>query len=92
MAKKKMKAKLNESKIYRFYGINTAVELLRPGASWEWTSGIGFTRWEDSRPQPTEKEVRETMETIKNFEDSIHTIWTEKQLEEIKEQLRQREG
>ena len=46
-----------ETKIYRFYGINTAVDLLRPGAKWEWTGGVGFTRWEDPRPQPTKEEV-----------------------------------
>ena len=70
-------------KIYRMYGINTAVEMLRPGALWEWTSGVGFTRWEDERPCPTKEEIEETMEKIKAFEDSINTIWTEKQLEEV---------
>jgi len=69
-----------ETKIYRMYGIDSAVELLRPGAKWEWAGGVGFTRWDDPRPQPTEQEVMETMEKIKNFEDSINTIWTEEQL------------
>lgn len=72
-----------ETKIYRFYGIDTAVELLRPNAKWEWTGGVGFTRWDDSRPKPTKEEVEETMEKIKAFEDSINTIWTKEQLEEI---------
>jgi hypothetical protein len=71
------------NKIYRMYGINTAVELLRPKAKWEWTGGVGFTRWDDPRPQPTEQEVEETMEKIKAFEDSINTIWTEEQIQEI---------
>jgi hypothetical protein len=71
-------------KIYRMYGINTAVELLRPGAKWEWTGGVGFSRWEDSRPVPTKEEVEETMEKIKAFEDSINTIWTEEQIKEIR--------
>lgn len=72
-----------QAKIYRFYGIDTAMDLLRPGAKWEWTGGVGFTRWEDSRPQPTKEEVEETLEKIKAFEDSIHTIWTDEQLAEI---------
>jgi hypothetical protein len=71
------------TKIYRFYGVNGAIELLRPGAKWEWTGGVGFTRWDDERPKPTKEEVEETMEKIKEFEDSINTIWTKEQLEEI---------
>lgn len=71
-------------KIYRMYGINTAIELLRPGAKWEWTGGLGFTRWDDSRPQPSKEEVDETMEKIKAFEDSINTVWTEDQIKEIR--------
>jgi hypothetical protein len=71
-------------KIYRMYGINAAVELLRPGAKWEWTGGMGFSRWEDPRPVPTKEEVEETMEKIKAFEDSINTIWTEEQIKEIR--------
>lgn len=71
-------------KIYRMYGINTAVELLRPGAKWEWTGGVGFSRWEDSRSQPLKEEVEETMEKIKAFEDSINTVWTEDQIKEIR--------
>lgn len=63
-------------------GINTAVEMLRPGAKWEWTGGVGFTRWDDSRPQPTQEEVLETVEKIKAFEDSINTIWLPQQAEE----------
>ena len=71
-------------KIYRMYGINTAVELLRPGAKWEWTGGVGFSRWEDTRPCPSKEEVEETMEKIKAFEDSINTVWTEEQIKEIR--------
>jgi hypothetical protein len=71
-----------ETKIYRMYGIDTAMELLRPGAKWEITNNM-FTRWEDERPCPTWEEVSNTMEKIKVFEDSIDTIWTEEQLREI---------
>jgi len=69
-------------KIYKFYGIDTAMFLLRPGASWE-CDGRKFTRWEDERPCPTIEEVYETIEKIKAFEDSINTIYTAKQLEEM---------
>jgi len=56
--------------------------LLRPGAKWEISNGV-FTRWEDERPCPTIEEVYETIDKIKAFEDSINTIYTAKQLEEM---------
>ena len=71
-----------QSKVYRYFGINTAMELLRPGAKWE-ISNTMFTRWEDPRPCPTMEEVMETMEKIKAFEDSINTIWTQEQREQM---------
>jgi len=61
-------------KAYQLVGINTAMHLLRPGAKWEITGGVGFTRWEDPRPQPSMEEVMETIEKLKAFEDSINTI------------------
>ena len=69
-------------KVYKLYGINTAMYLLRPGAKWEISNGV-FTRWEDERPCPTMQEVYETIDKIKAFEDSINTIYTAKQLEEM---------
>ena len=72
-----------QEKIYRMYGIDTAMHLLRPGAKWE-ISNTMFTRWEDPRPCPTWEEVKETMDKIKAFEDSINTIWLPEQLAEIK--------
>jgi hypothetical protein len=72
-----------DTKIYRLYGIDTAMHLLRPGAKWEWTGGLGFTRWDDPRPKPTVQEVEETMEKIKAFEESINTIWLPEQIAEL---------
>lgn len=69
-------------KIYRLFGIDTAMFLLRPGAKWEIYNNE-FTRWEDERPCPTMEEIYETIEKIKAFEDSINTIYTSKQLEEM---------
>jgi hypothetical protein len=69
-------------KIYKLFGIDTAMYLLRPGAKWEISNGV-FTRWEDERPCPTMEEVYETIDKIKAFEDSINTIYTAKQLEEM---------
>ena len=69
-------------KIYKLFGIDTAMYLLRPGAKWE-ISNNQFTRWEDERPCPTIDEVYETIDKIKAFEDSINTIYTAKQLEEM---------
>ena len=41
----------SQEKIYRLYGVNTAMHMLRPGAKWE-ISNNSFTRWEDDRPCP----------------------------------------
>ena len=76
-----------DTKLYQLYGIDTAMHLLRPGAKWE-ISNTMFTRWEDPRPCPTMEEVKETMEKIKAFEDSINTIWTEEQREQMLGQQR----
>ncbi len=76
-------------KIYQIVGIDTAMKMLRPGAIWEFTGGVGFTRWEDPRPCPSVEELFETIEKIKNFEDSINTIWLPEQLEEINTRNRQ---
>jgi hypothetical protein len=77
-----------ESKIYQMYGIDTAMHLLRPGARWEITNNF-FSVWEDPRPCPTIEEVHETMDKIKAFEDSIKTIWTQEQKEQLLGQQRE---
>jgi len=76
-------------KAYQLVGINVAMHLLRPGAKWEITGGVGFTRWEDPRPQPSMEEVMETIEKLKAFEDSINTILLPKQQEAMKAQMEQ---
>jgi hypothetical protein len=65
-------------KIYQLYGIDTAINMLRPGARWE-ISNSHFTRWDDPRPCPSWEEVVATMEKIKAFEDSIETVWLPEQ-------------
>jgi hypothetical protein len=76
-----------DNKIYMMVGIDTAMHLLRPGARWEITNNF-FSLWDDPRPCPTMEEVHETMEKIRAFEDSINTIFTEEQLEQITGQQR----
>ncbi len=66
-------------------GIDTAMELLRPGAKWE-ISNTMFTRWEDPRPCPTIEEVFATIDKIREFEDSIQTVWLPEQYAAIKGQ------
>jgi hypothetical protein len=68
-------------------GIDTAVHLLRPGAKWEWTGGLGFTRWDDPRPKPSVEEVMETIEKIKAFEDSINTVLLPEQKAAFEKQM-----
>ena len=76
-------------KAYQLVGINVAMQLLRPGAKWEITGGVGFTRWEDPRPQPSMEEVMETIEKLKAFEDSINTILLPEQQEAMEAQMEQ---
>jgi len=73
-------------------GIDTAIHLLRPGAKWEWTGGLGFTRWDDPRPKPSVEEVMETIEKIKAFEDSINTILLPEQQQAFNEHVKQIEA
>lgn len=74
-------------KIYQMVGIDTAMHLLRPGAKWEFTGGVGFTRWDDPRPCPTVEEVFEVIDKIKAFEDSINTIFLPGQEESFNEEM-----
>jgi hypothetical protein len=76
-------------KTYQLLGIDTAIHLLRPGAKWEWTGGLGFTRWDDPRPQPSVEEVMDTIEKIKAFEDSINTILLPEQKKAFDEYVEQ---
>jgi hypothetical protein len=79
-------------KAYQIMGIDTAIHLLRPGAKWEWTGGLGFTRWDDPRPKPSVEEVMETIEKIKAFEDSINTILLPEQQAVFDEHVKQIEA
>jgi hypothetical protein len=74
-------------KAYMIVGIDTAIHLLRPGAKWEWTGGVGFTRWDDPRPQPSVEEVMNTIEKIKAFEDSVNTILLPEQESDFKKYM-----
>ena len=73
---------MENTKVYRFLGIDTAMHMRRPGAKWEITNNQ-FTRWDDPRPCPTWEEIDETMEKIKAFEDSIETIWLPEQFAQL---------
>jgi hypothetical protein len=70
------------TKTYRFLGIDTAMHLLRPGAKWEISNNV-FTRWDDPRPCPSIEEVYWVIDKIREFEDSIPTIYTDEQLKEM---------
>ena len=73
---------MNETKIYRLYGIDTAMHLLRPGAKWEISNRM-ITRWDDPRPIPSWEEIDSTMAKIKDFEESINTIWLPEDFAEL---------
>ena len=74
-----------ETKIYRLYGIDVAMELLRPKAKWEISNNV-FTRWEDPRPCPKIEEVYEVMELSKRFEDKINSIWLPEQIKDLEKE------
>ena len=73
---------MSDKKIMRFYGIDTAMHMLRPNAKWEITNNV-ITRWDDPRPKPSMEEVYGVMDKIKEFEESIPTMWLPEQLEEM---------
>lgn len=72
-------------KIYRLTGIDSAVEMLRPGAKWE-ISNSHFSKWDDDRPQPSMEEVKEVQRLAKEFEDKLNTIWTKEQIQKLRPQ------
>jgi hypothetical protein len=72
-----------ETKLYRMYGIDVAMQLLRPNAKWE-ISNTMFTRREDPRQCPSWEEVQWVMDKIREFEDSIPTIWLDEDLKKMK--------
>jgi len=76
------------TKIYRFFGIDVAMQMLRPGAKWEISNNV-FTRWEDPRPCPSIEEVYWVMDRIKEFEESIPTIYLPEQLEAMNAQVKE---
>lgn len=55
-------------KSYRFAGIDVAMQILRPGATFE-ISGVSIVNWNDPRPQPTSEEILNMVEQIKKFEE-----------------------
>lgn len=71
-------------RIYQLYGLTAAMQLLRPGAKWEIQDGT-FTRWNDERHPPNWNEIVETMNKLKTLEDSVHTVWSKKQMDELSE-------
>ena len=60
-------------KSYTLCGINTAINLIRPGAKYA-ILNEGFIQWDDPRPMPEYQEILDTLEKIKVFEDSIECI------------------
>lgn len=74
-------------KIRVMFGLEAAMQILRPGAKWEICNNE-FTKWDDPRPCPSWDEIVDTMEKIKQFEDSINTVWLPEQLEILNRQRR----
>jgi len=60
-------------KTYTLFCIHTAISLLRPGAQYAF-SNMNFLQWDDPRPVPSTEEIEETLNKLKDFEDSIDCI------------------
>ena len=58
---------------YTITGVHTAINLLRPQAKY-CLSNTEFIIWDDPRPAPTWNQIQETINKIRDFEDSIECI------------------
>ena len=56
--------------------VDIAIMLIRPDAKYQ-LENVTFTKWDDPRPIPTWEEINETIEKIKNFEQSLNIIYLE---------------
>jgi hypothetical protein len=72
-----------DAKIYQFStALTQPCTYFGPNAKWEISNSV-ITKWDDPRPQPSMEEVREVMDKIQAFEDSINTVWLPEQIEEL---------
>ena len=78
---------MDKIKLYRLYGFNMAVQMLRPNANFK-AANQQIVSWDDPRPCPTSKEINETLDKIMKFEDSINTIWLDKDIEKFTGQIK----
>lgn len=58
---------------YTITGVHTAINLLRPQAEYA-LNNTEFIIWNDPRPAPTWEEIQETINKIRDFENSIESI------------------
>ena len=77
---------MEEEKIYRLSGIDSAIELLRPNAKWVLENGY-FKEWNDSRPEPSIEEIKQVQKYAKEFENKVNTIWRKEDKEVICKRL-----
>jgi len=70
---------------YTITGVHTAINLLRPQAEYA-LSNTEFIIWNDPRPAPTWEEIQETINKIRDFEDSIESIELPKK-KELKDKI-----
>jgi len=58
---------------YTITGVHTAINLLRPQAEYA-LSNTEFIIWKDPRPAPSFEEIQDTINKIREFEDSIPSV------------------
>lgn len=78
---------MDKIKLYRLYSFNVAVQMLRPNANFK-SANQRIVSWDDPRPCPTLKEINETLDKLMKFEDSINTIWLDKDIEKFTGQIK----
>lgn len=65
-------------KTYTLFCIHNAISLLRPNANYI-LNNTEFVEWNDPRVVPTWEEIEETLNKLKDFEDSIECIELEEE-------------
>lgn len=75
-----------KDKIYRLYGIDVAIEIIRPGSKYTFANGE-ITSWDDPRTCPTKEEIEYVLEKLKEFEDSVDVVLLPEHEEIIKDRI-----
>jgi hypothetical protein len=66
----------------KFSGVDTAMQILRPNATYE-VAGLEIVQWNDPRPKPTTDELTAMIDAIAEFEKQNIMYVTTENLDEM---------